>query len=922
MKPYPWREEKDFSERRFLAKVATKVAKVITVVSAIISLGVAYVVGFLAVRQFTRRNDSWLKRGAIMAVLGLVVFVALGSFPAYIDSIVALAQTLGTEHPQFVPLALGVLLHGIPLGIGLQGLSVIGRSYSDEVEGNRFLERVKPTRAMKRRRAKNIERISKNEEKNPDTLTCGVVKDDPIPWRTERYGMVCSRPLRDLGHGIVAGGTGTGKTVFGTNLANTAAGAGWPVFYIDFKASLRTLNRVRDLALRQGKKFYSFDLGVGSNERSWYDPLDWKGEPSDKAAMLVNSFNFEEQGAASYFRGIASDWLTLQFEVMDAIGIYEGESCFDYLYDTSSPERLKNRLRALKGKDDRYTVWHQRASEVKADSLSALRTNLSTVVNAGGRRLRPQSDAPAILMARAAEEGAVVYFGLSPSTNEVALKIIGSLIIRNLGVLAGERMRSVDVGTLVPLLAIVDEASRLGHRAVVMETLFATAREGEVYVWPLTQSFATWPESTVVEMNTNVQTHVAFRVQDKATAEQLESTLDEVPVRKNMTEGSTEHRGIGRGDVSSRSGDTRRSIEGGGAFLTDAPYSLTSLPNMFAYIWFAGEGSANAVMTKKDLANLRNPKRRALLGKEKRVQRRWKPKRLPMQDVIVSDAPLVEVIFMDMTPPEEQIEGQSFVDMVTPPEQITKALEKSSLKRTRETGLTENGSVLPPIPMTDYGYPQDATPAWGDGDDDAGQWSDGIPVGDDPTLADVGPQWGAEEPPPDEPQWGDLDEPGYGAPSEQGNEPLWSDGPAWDGTGPAPDGRDDLAPDTATPQPHTSAPQRFAGHPVPPDEEDDFAPDTATTAEPARGPSGRGGQRPYTGQSASPGDANAPTSGPSRRPPLSTDAEPAPDNSRTPGDHGNAAGRAGAEGGGTSKTTRTERKKPAPKSKGAASDWE
>src|SRR5690606_11763951 len=129
-------------------------------------------------------------------------------------------------------------------------------------------------------------------------------------------------------------------------------------------------------------------------------------------------------GNAAYYRGVANDWLIFQFDVLQEVGLYPGESSFDFLYETTNPSKMKERLLPLRRGDKRqqslYATFTERADAGSMKELTGLRQNLSIVVNSGGERLRPQSDAPAILMSRAVDEGAVVYFGLSPSTDQVA----------------------------------------------------------------------------------------------------------------------------------------------------------------------------------------------------------------------------------------------------------------------------------------------------------------------------------------------------------------------------------------------------------------------------------------------------------------------------------------------------------------------
>lgn len=733
MKVYPWRERDNQGDRKMVMRVATSSAAVFRIVGGLLSLGTASLTGLVLVRRFANRNDSWVKRGLYMSLIGLVAFIVLGGPAAWAGALNNALLSFGDKVEVSTTSSLiAFIVRSIAFGFFFQGFAVMMASYVYEVTGSRFLDRVKPTMKMKRRFKKNEAALIQNDKPDEKSISFGLIVDDPIPWRTARYGKICARPMDNIGHGVVVGGTGTGKTVTALSLAYQGAVLDAAVFYIDFKASLRTLNALKKAAAKAGKKFYSFDLGTGSTETSWYDPLDWKGTSSEKASMVVNSLQFSEDGDAAYYRGQANDWLIFQFDVIEEVGLYPGESSFDFLLATTNPATMKDRLSPLRSGDarqkDKFKELNARADAGNMKDLTALRQNLSIVVNSGGERLRPQTDAPAILMSRAVEEGAVVYFGLSPATDLVALKTIGSLILRNLGVLSGERMREANLGTLRPVITLVDEASRLQDRAVVLDNVLATAREAEIFLWMITQSFSTWPKSTIVEMTTNVWTYVAFRVQDTETAETLVSTLEDVPTLEEMTEDRVKHRAF-QGDVKERSGDARTTVSTG-PFLTDAPMGITSMEDLHAYVWFTGSWT------------------RATIEK-------WTPKRLKKPDVIRNDAPLVRAVFLDYESEAEPIQGTTFSELVTSADEITYNMENTTLKRTRRESISEDDYSNIHLP---------------------GAVGDGVQWGDAPMS-------GAQGYGPDEGRVNEM-----GGPSNQGNaEPAWDDGgaPRWADSGPS-----------------------------------------------------------------------------------------------------------------------------------------
>lgn len=756
MRAYPWRQRNHFEGSRFFGGTVRKIATLLRIIAAIFSLGISEIVQWVAMRRYRKINDTWYKRGLVLLALGVGFTVAAGAPVNWAQSWLDLAYSFGEEatmEPQEAVFQL--LAYGLPMALAAVGIVLLARSYEVFYAGERFIRKTLPTSSTKARLKKNTKALRRGRLGGDGWLRFGVMTNDSIPWRTPRHGMICARPLKRLGHGAIIGGSDSGKTVLATNIGDQALKSDAAVFYIDYKASKSTFDAVRAIATINNVPFYSFDLGIGSNEMSWYDPLDWEGDPSDKASMLVSSFNFPDTGEISFYRNVAESWLTFQFQVLSIIGKSDSESNFDFLLGTSSPQRMRERIEHLKKGDDRdrvaYEAWVTYMKEVKPDHLTNLRSNLNTVINAGGSRLRPQGDTPAINLNSAADEGAVVYVGLSPSTNEVALKIIGSLVLRDLGVVAGVRMRAKEDSkkALRPVLALVDEASRMGNRAVVMDNLFTQAREGLIWVWPITQTFTTWPDSTVNDMNANVQTVVSFRVPDPETAEHLESTLGNIPALEEFTEEHIDRRSV-EGDVAERDGDARRKVVQA-PFLIDAPYPLGRIENHHCYVWFTGSHS-------------------------RATKKKWKP-RYPIRgdnkDQVDLDVPLVRVISSDQiaNPPEPVERSLGFKDAAPDIDTIQRQWDASNGQdnpKTTETPEPANPQKYgPSAEEVSADRPQPAgpqapePPQVPEHDQSQGQQQESAPAVTEPPPIqwdDEEPQsdeWAPEPPQDDEPEWGE-----------------------------------------------------------------------------------------------------------------------------------------------------------------------
>lgn len=638
MKPYPWLTRKHFTAQRQFGHALSRLVWPLTVVGFLLN-PVSLLPRFWATRRFHTKNDTWSRRGVILVAFGVLLILVLGAWPVPLGiSVYDVLYSLGNK-PDRLPVEEAVrtyLTMGLPWSLLLVGLAALCHSYNYEYSAQRYLMPTEVTLGMQMRRARNSKRLAAGAGSDDGYVKFGVIVDDVIPWRTIRYGRIVQRPVKQLGHGCITGTSGSGKTILAGNLAYWMAANDQAVIYVDCKASLTTLLAIKAVAEQVNAPFASFDVGLGSNERTWYDPLGWDGTPAQKTSMLVSSFDFPDTGAASYYRNAVEAWLSLQFEVMDAIGLNASESRFDFLHDTAHPARLRDRIGGWRSgseyQRDKYAEWMRRSDGVKGDDLSNLRNNLARVINSAGDRLRPAPDGtPAVSLAEAAATGGIVYIGLSAATDVTALKVLGSLVLRDLTVLSGLRSNG-QASMNRSILALVDEASRLGDRATVMEDLFATARESDVHVWPITQSFASWPTTTHDEIMMNASSQAAFRLQDPNTAADLSNHLGTIPALTEMTEQRIDHHAFRAETVSS---------DGGGrAQLDHVPHlrsdRLGSVEARYAYMWFTGSQS-------------------------RATKERWRSRRVK-KDVVSRDAPLVHVVPVNIVLPDDNTIGQQSMD--------------------------------------------------------------------------------------------------------------------------------------------------------------------------------------------------------------------------------------------------------------------
>lgn len=638
MRPYPWKQRKRFGARLRTAKSLRWVTPAACVVACIFNpialIGFAY-----AFVGFAYRNDSWYKRSLIVIGLGLIWSLAAFSPQEWVQAWNDLLLSFGDKPT--IP-ASEAVRHVIATGTGpalvFAGVGGLAVNYRYEWTSRKYLHPTRPTLRMRLRKLRNRRALT-SPGAPTGWIRFGTVKDDPLPWRTPRYGMVVERPLDKLGHGTIVGATNSGKTVTALSMTHQVIQNDGSVLFMDCKGSARTRLAAEAIARELNVPIYVFDMTEGALKSTWYSPLSWEGSPSAKASVLMGAFTFEETGSSSYFTNQARSWMSMQFEVMEKVGLLPGESHFDFLATTSTKAGLAERIKHLKtnkATKETWADWSARAEQFKDADLSGLRANVQAVVNSAGPRLRPEEDESPIELQNLSRESCIIYIGLSKLKDSTALKAIGALTIKDLGVLTDARLNGLDHNTR-PIVFFPDEASRMEEKVEVLNDLFALTREANVWVWPMAQSYSTWPEATVTEMTTNIMTKVMYRVQDSPTAQRL------------------------CGDI------------GGKFILTDsAEEKVTSQAWRSDVIESSGEGRNELVrepmLHADDLSELLDRTCYVhMTGVQRPTHKKWSSRRLKEPDQTVADVPLIDVVAPAVTTQDEyqeQVETVGYAESV------------------------------------------------------------------------------------------------------------------------------------------------------------------------------------------------------------------------------------------------------------------
>lgn len=600
---YPWNDElRDFTARKQIGDIlhlyVGRTFNIIAFLFSVLTPGMwAY-----TYYGFEHSNDTWYKRGLILFGIGAPVtaIIALINPWLLIEGQWNFVQDVFFTKTNPTASILHWQLVGIFPALTLAGLAAIGTSYDFEFSSAKYLRPIKRFGILYQlRRRRNAQAIASGVAPGDGWVAFGLHERDTLAWRSRRFGMIVGRKFdKGFGHGIIVGSNGSGKSVGGLNVFEQCIANGAAGIYPDFKGSRKVEAAARDIAARYGRPFYSFDVYANAfGDNAYYDPLDWPGLPTDKANVILNAMPFAEGGGAQHYRNIIEAYLPIQVEVMEMVGRAPGEGSFDFLLATSDPNELKRRAAPWAQSQDpgrvrKYQEWVHKSSQFNAADLGGLRSNLTKIINSGGNYLRPPSDqnARVINLRAAMAEGAVVYFSLTATLDTTSVVTIGSLLIQDITAMIGSRVNDPEA-LKRPVIFMPDETSVLEDRAVLLNNAFRQAREAQVWVWPIAQSLAGWPESTRSEVINNALTKVVYNVPDETTQNILVGGLDQVPTLVTQ---------VGQDSADRFGGRTERTVGGKGFAKVDKGPQLTTgnlnLRNRKAWVWFTGGDSPSVTV--------------------------------------------------------------------------------------------------------------------------------------------------------------------------------------------------------------------------------------------------------------------------------------------------------------------------------------
>lgn len=587
--PYPWTVEKTFKHILRIRKTARNVAAPLALFTSLIFSPLALLVAGWAHISYRRVNDSYKIRGITMGVISVILGVLFysGLHLNPVQGFMDVLNSFGSKKQVDLGGAfIKYLVNGFPISLFFASFATYFANGYLELVGKRYLYNSRPT-VMEMWKVKKARKNFSEDKMNPDMFEVGVVKTDIIPWRQNRRGMVVGTEFRNLKHGYLIGANGTGKTIAAMNITAEYVEAGWSIVFPDFKGDRKTENMLAAIAREKGVPFYSFwsnNTDTGLN----YDPLAGVTDISP-ASIIITAFDFTTEGAAKYYTDMAERYLSLIFMAKEngMTQPKEDESNFDWLLRLSDTDRFISELKMAAGGRDKEKAAlaksiMQEIAGIKDPKtvLSGLQSNLSKMVNTIGAKMRPSDHM--IDFRKAAEERAIVYFGIPSSGDKIVMRALGALIIRDLVSFTSERQNIVGADVGNPVLVMPDEASQLQEKAEAMLEILQQGRSAKVLLFPAMQTFGSFTEKFIRELLGNSPTSVVLRVSDEVTAQRISDTMGTMVTRSERRDMRSETDAMG----------TERQVDSGGGAgtLMDGPRvpvdKITQLSNQTALVYF------------------------------------------------------------------------------------------------------------------------------------------------------------------------------------------------------------------------------------------------------------------------------------------------------------------------------------------------
>jgi hypothetical protein len=367
-----------------------------------------------------------------------------------------------------------------------------------------------PGPVLKRRLRTTQANIEAGIESPSDGITLGVSRDLRDPRFSSGkpgapYGeRVVIADSEAIGHLLVAGGSGSGKTSSMLVGMRDIIRMGRGLVVIDCKGGPDVPLEIANWCERNGREFLHWsihDANIPYNGPAegpaFYDPIS-RGTPSRRKDLLMGSQKWDVE----FYKQIVANYIQTLFGVMDLVPALEGVDTFSDLADLLSPAQLLARARHISAEDQpELAATLTRVPSISKEALSAIgamygRIQTLTSSTAGAWLRKDPEGLRDINLRKVADEGQVVVFSLDSSNYEDTVNLIAGLIIQDLKTLSSELRHDP---APAPLHIYIDEFSSIDTTNIL--GLLAKARDAAMPVTLATQALADLArrESTFVD---------------------------------------------------------------------------------------------------------------------------------------------------------------------------------------------------------------------------------------------------------------------------------------------------------------------------------------------------------------------------------------------------------------------------------------
>jgi hypothetical protein len=436
-------------------EVEVVILAAVSVAAVVVCLPALLVALPLAMAIESRGWRRWPALAAGAALTGLVVL--LGGWEAYQHTVHSFWLHLRFHHP-FRPIELVAV---VPLGLtrGILAAPILQTlmHHRNEHEATRHYRELSEAR---RGRTQAQRTVGRSDWPEPDGRTVlGIPLAGTIPnWRLAPRGRpVIAAPL-DVWRrqSLIAGETGSGKTVTALTLAAEALRGGWDVYWIDGKADPAT-----------AASFLTIAAVAGIDADGTRQPLDgWRGDPEAIVNRLLATQAFTEP----YYEGIARTVLRM------AVGNQPPRTFAELV------SRLDKRALRRTGRDDPGAVEAMRSLPDK--DVAGVRARYDGIAWAVGTTLDGTWSY---------EDTRAAYVPVGRPENRHQAAEVGAFLLEDILHWALARK-----GRDRPALVIVDEFSKLSDRPGAAVDLVERARSFNVAVVLIAQTWASLgPDDTI-----------------------------------------------------------------------------------------------------------------------------------------------------------------------------------------------------------------------------------------------------------------------------------------------------------------------------------------------------------------------------------------------------------------------------------------